>query len=163
MLSVLGELIVSRYVHSRINNNWCRTYRPHRPLSTAYITVKLYKTVLFCTQSIKAYAAETSCISCYWFCYISAHDQFAWYNYLDTCASVNMAISVVHTGYGPPYCIMYVIMPHIIYLLWGPCVHCKSESRALNVLSVQWVTTELLRYQSSQQQDNLCIKCMNSG
>ena len=26
-------------IHSRINNNWCRTFRPHRPLSTAYKTV----------------------------------------------------------------------------------------------------------------------------
>ena len=27
----------------------------------------------------KAYVAETSCISCYWFCYASAHNQFARY------------------------------------------------------------------------------------
>ena len=33
----------------------------------------------FCTQLTKAYVAETSCISCYWFCYVSAHDQFARY------------------------------------------------------------------------------------
>ena len=26
-------------IRSRINNNWCRTFRPHRPLSTAYKTV----------------------------------------------------------------------------------------------------------------------------
>ena len=32
-----------------------------------------------CTQLTKAYVAETSCISCYWFCYVSAHDQFAQY------------------------------------------------------------------------------------
>ena len=30
----------------------------------------------FCTQLTKAYAAKTSCISCYWFCYVPAHDQF---------------------------------------------------------------------------------------
>ena len=30
-------------------------------------------------QLTKAYVAETSCISCYWFCYVSAHDQFARY------------------------------------------------------------------------------------
>ena len=58
-------------IHSRINNNDCRMFRPRRPLSTAYKT--------FCTQLTKAYMAETSCISCYWFCYISAHDQFARY------------------------------------------------------------------------------------
>ena len=38
---------------------------------------------LFCTQLTKAYAAETSCICCYWFCYVSAHNQFA--QYLDAC------------------------------------------------------------------------------
>ena len=32
-----------------------------------------------CTQLTKAYVAEMSCISWYWFCYVSAHDQFAWY------------------------------------------------------------------------------------
>ena len=26
-------------IRSRINNNWCKTFRPHRPLSTAYKTV----------------------------------------------------------------------------------------------------------------------------
>ena len=31
-------------IRSRINNNWCRTFRPHRPLST-----------MFCTQLTKAY------------------------------------------------------------------------------------------------------------
>ena len=32
-----------------------------------------------CTQLTKAYVAETSCISCYRFSYVSAHDQFAKY------------------------------------------------------------------------------------
>ena len=32
-----------------------------------------------CTQLTKAYTAETSCISCYWFCYVFAHNQFARY------------------------------------------------------------------------------------
>ena len=30
----------------------------------------------FCTQLTKVYAAEMSRISCYWFCYVSAHNQF---------------------------------------------------------------------------------------
>ena len=34
-----GELIVSKYVHSRINNNDCGTFRPRRPLPTACKTV----------------------------------------------------------------------------------------------------------------------------
>ena len=37
------------------------------------------RTKLFCTQLTKAYVAETSCISCHWFCYVSAHDHFAQY------------------------------------------------------------------------------------
>ena len=28
-------------IRSRINNNWCRTFRPRRPLSTAYKTTWL--------------------------------------------------------------------------------------------------------------------------
>ena len=55
-------------IRSRINNNCCRMFRPRRPLSTE-----------FCMQLTKAYVAETSCISCYWFCYLSAYDQFARY------------------------------------------------------------------------------------
>ena len=43
----------------------------------AFYAYKLLKQ--FCTQLTKAYLAETSCISCYWFCYVSAHDQFAQY------------------------------------------------------------------------------------
>ena len=35
-------------IRSRINNNDCRTFRPRRPLSTAYKTT-------FCTQLTKAY------------------------------------------------------------------------------------------------------------
>ena len=35
-------------IRSRINNNWCRTFRPHRPLSTAYKTVRL----LLCLASL---------------------------------------------------------------------------------------------------------------
>ena len=45
-------------IRSRINNNWCRTFWSRRPLSTAYKTVFN---------------------SCYWFCYVTAHDQFARY------------------------------------------------------------------------------------
>ena len=37
-----------------------------------------YSWKTFCTQLTKAYMAEVSCISCYWFCYVSAHDQFTW-------------------------------------------------------------------------------------
>ena len=46
-------------IRSRINNNDCRTFRPRRPLSTAYRT--------FCTQLTKAFVAETSLltISCH--------------------------------------------------------------------------------------------------
>ena len=50
-------------IRSRINNNWCRTFRRGQ----------------FCTQLTKAYVAETSHISCYWFCYVSAHDLFTQY------------------------------------------------------------------------------------
>ena len=46
-------------IRSRINNNDCRTFRPRRPLSTAY------RTVQFCTQLTKAFVAETSCNHCY--------------------------------------------------------------------------------------------------
>ena len=41
-----------KQIRSRINNNWCRTFQPRRPLSTAYKT--------FCTQLTKAYVAKTS-------------------------------------------------------------------------------------------------------
>ena len=58
-------------IRSRINNNWYKTFWPHRPLSTAC--------KMFCTQLAMAHVAETSCISRYWFCYISAHDQFVRY------------------------------------------------------------------------------------
>ena len=58
-------------IRSRIHNNWCSTFWPHRPLSTAYKQ--------FCMPLTKAYVAKASCISCYWFCYVSAHDQFARY------------------------------------------------------------------------------------
>ena len=60
---------MSRYVAKSIYNNWCRTFWPHRPLSTAYKTDAVR---VFFTQLTKAYTAETSCISCYWFCYVSA-------------------------------------------------------------------------------------------
>ena len=63
-------------IRSRINNNDCRTFRPRRPLSTAYRT---YAVLHFCTQLTKAFVAETSCNHCYWFCYVFAHDQFARY------------------------------------------------------------------------------------
>ena len=43
----------------RINNNDCKTFWPRN-----------------CVQLTKA---ETSCNHCYWFCYVSAHDQFARY------------------------------------------------------------------------------------
>ena len=56
-------------MRSWINNNWCRTFRPCRPLSTACKA--------FCRQLTKAYAAKMSCIICYWFCYLSAYHQFA--------------------------------------------------------------------------------------
>ena len=91
--SVCGTLLHLKSVHpdngwtdreqirSRIANNWCRTFWPHWPLSTVYSFVQfctvLYSFVQFCTQLTKAYVAETSCISCYWFCYVSAHDQLA--------------------------------------------------------------------------------------
>ena len=52
-------------IRSRINNNWCRTFQ-----------------LQFCMQLTKAYVAETSCIICYWFCYVSAHDQFVWHKYI---------------------------------------------------------------------------------
>ena len=39
----------------------------------------MYWNQSFCTQLTKAYVAETSCIICYWFCYVSAHNQFAQY------------------------------------------------------------------------------------
>ena len=47
--------------------------------SRDHITQMRSLSLKFCTQLTKAYVAETSCISCYWFCYISAHDQFARY------------------------------------------------------------------------------------
>ena len=49
-------------IRSRINNNDCRTFRPRRPLSTAYRTQ--FRTQ-FCTQLTKAFVAETSCNHCY--------------------------------------------------------------------------------------------------
>ena len=62
----------------RINNNWCTTFRPRRPLSTAYKSFEFW-VYEFCMQLTKAYVAKTSCISCHWFCYVSAHNQFAQY------------------------------------------------------------------------------------
>ena len=58
-------------MRSRINNNWCRASRPHRPLSTAY------KTIWYAVD--KGLRGRTSCISCYWFCYVSAHNRFTRY------------------------------------------------------------------------------------
>ena len=37
MLSISGKLIVSRYVEKSITTD-CRSFQPHRPLSTAYKT-----------------------------------------------------------------------------------------------------------------------------
>ena len=67
-LSISGELIVSRYVAESIT-----TDAGH----FGHVGLCQLRTKLFCTQLTKAYVAETSCISCYWFCYVSAHDQFA--------------------------------------------------------------------------------------
>ena len=36
----------------------------------------------FCKQLTKVYVAKMSWISCYWFCYVSAHNQFARYHLL---------------------------------------------------------------------------------
>ena len=66
MLLLLGELIVSIYVAESITTDAGR-----------FGHVGLCQ--LCCTQLIKAYMAETSCISCYWFCYVYAPDQFTRY------------------------------------------------------------------------------------
>ena len=59
----VGGLSIGRtdreQIRSRINNNWCRTFQLRGPLST--IRTK--------------HVAETSCISCYWFCYVAICSQ----------------------------------------------------------------------------------------
>ena len=66
MLSILGELIESRYVAESITTD-----------AGCFSHVGLCQ---MCTKLLtKAYVAETFCISCYWFCHVSAHDQFARY------------------------------------------------------------------------------------
>ena len=70
MLMISGKLIVSRYIAESITTDaGC----------FGHVGLCQLRTKLFCTQLTKAYVAETSCISCYWFCYVSAHDQFAQY------------------------------------------------------------------------------------
>ena len=58
----IGQIdLVFEQIHSRINNNWlidCRTFWPHRALSTVYRTDFVTE---FCTQLTKAYGANMSC------------------------------------------------------------------------------------------------------
>ena len=51
-------------IRSRINNNWCRTFQPRRPLSAAYKT----QLTQFGTQLTKAYCHPSSvlCVACFW-------------------------------------------------------------------------------------------------
>ena len=56
MLSISGELIVSRYVAESMTTNRAGVCQ---------------------LRTKQAYMAGTSCISCYWFCSVSAHDQIA--------------------------------------------------------------------------------------
>ena len=69
---ISGELIMSRYVAESITTDAGRF--SHVGLS------QLHKKHL-----AKAYMAKTSCISCYWICYVSAHDWFSRYS-LVLCA-----------------------------------------------------------------------------
>ena len=62
-------------IRSRINNNDRRTFRPQRPLLTVYRT----KETAVCDMLYDKHWSMVSCNHCYWFCYISAHDQFARY------------------------------------------------------------------------------------
>ena len=103
---VLGELIMSRHIAESITIDVRRTFRPHRLLPTA--------------QLAKAYVAKTSCISCYWFCYISAHDQFAHYRQWPSMTS--------HLGINVPDYLSANTHPVIIcsLLLLPQCVTIKT-------------------------------------
>ena len=68
--NLLGELIVSRYIAESITTDAERF---------SHVGLCQVRTKLFCMQLIKGFVAETSCISCYWFCYVTARDQFAQY------------------------------------------------------------------------------------
>ena len=64
-----------------------------------YITgVSLSK---FCMRLTKAYTAEMSCISCYWFCYTFTHDQFTRHK----CSLLQVAM------YGVLYVHVYIFGP----------------------------------------------------
>ena len=97
-LAISGELIVSRYIAESITTD-CRRFRLHRPLSTAY------KTFLFTVT--KAYMVKCPAISCYWFCYVSTHNQFTLVYVLYTSTHVQ---TIRTWGVGP--CMQCIAIVH---------------------------------------------------
>ena len=84
MLSISGELIVSRRAHNKPITDGGKFW-PCRPLPTAYKK--------FCTQLTKAYVAKTSYLQLLFILLLSAHNQFtrcmdetAQWHYVHSCA-----------------------------------------------------------------------------
>ena len=75
------------------------TFRPRRPLSAAYKT--LFCTQLFCTNTLVLYAADEDLrgrnimqLVVDWFCYVFAHNQFAYILILVSQATLKGSVNV---------------------------------------------------------------------